>query len=130
MAIGQGIYHGFPTHAFLRPEEMAEGVAGRHRVAVVGGGPMGLTVAAGLARHGVPCVVVEPRDSVSFGSRAACISRRSLEIRESFGVAGPMLAKGLAWTGGGTLLTRRPGPSFPMSPGGEHKDPPKNNSPH
>ena len=65
MAIGQGIYHGFPTHAFLRPEEIAEGVAGRHRVVVVGGGPVGLTVAVGLARHGVPCVVVEPRDSVT-----------------------------------------------------------------
>jgi 3-(3-hydroxy-phenyl)propionate hydroxylase len=124
VAIGQGIYHGFPTHAFLRPEEMAEGVAGRHRVAVVGGGPVGLTVAAGLARHCVPCVVVEPRDSVSFGSRAACISRRSLEIWESFGVAGPMLAKGLAWTGGRSFWRGREVLSFAMPTDGDQKHPP------
>ncbi len=72
----------------------------RHRVAIVGGGPIGLTLALGLARHGVQSVVLEADDTVCVGSRAACISRRSLEIFAALDCAAPMLAKGLAWTGG------------------------------
>ena len=51
-----------------------------HRVAICGGGPVGLATALGLARHGVPSVVLEADDTVCMGSRAICISRRSLEI--------------------------------------------------
>ena len=72
----------------------------RHRVAIVGGGPVGLALALGLARYGVPSVVLEADDTVCVGSRAACISRRSLEILAELGSEAPMLAKGLAWTGG------------------------------
>jgi 3-(3-hydroxy-phenyl)propionate hydroxylase len=72
----------------------------RHAVAIVGGGPIGLTLALGLARYGVPSVVLEADDTVCTGSRAACISRRSLEIFAELGCDAPMLAKGLAWTGG------------------------------
>jgi 3-(3-hydroxy-phenyl)propionate hydroxylase len=74
--------------------------ATRHRVAIVGGGPIGLALALGLARYGVPSVLLEADDTVCVGSRAACISRRSLEIFAALGCAAPMLAKGLAWTGG------------------------------
>ena len=49
-------------------------------VAIVGGGPVGLALALGLAVRGVPSVVLESDDTVCIGSRAACISRRSLEI--------------------------------------------------
>ena len=52
----------------------------RRPVVVVGGGPVGYCTALGLANHGVPVVVLEADDSVCFGSRAICISRRSLEI--------------------------------------------------
>ena len=124
MAIGRSVYHGFPAHPFRRPREMAEGGGSRHPVAVVGGGPVGLTVAAGLARHGVPCALVEPRDVVSFGSRAACISRRSLEIWDSFGVADRMLAKGLAWTGGRSFWRGREVLSFAMPTDADQKHPP------
>jgi len=72
----------------------------RHRAAIVGGGPIGLSLALGLARYGVPSVVLEADDTVCTGSRAACISRRSLEIFAALGCEAPMLAKGLAWTGG------------------------------
>ena len=57
----------------------------RHPVVVVGGGPVGYCTALGLASHGVPVVLLEADDSVCFGSRAICISRRSLEIVERLG---------------------------------------------
>ena len=72
----------------------------RHAVAIVGGGPVGLTLALGLANHGVASVLIEADDSVCFGSRAICISRRSLEIIERIGALPEFLEKGLPWTGG------------------------------
>ena len=69
-------------------------------VAIVGGGPVGLALALGLANWGVRSVVLEADDTVCIGSRAACISRRSLEIADRLGALPAFLAKGLAWTGG------------------------------
>ena len=70
------------------------------QVLIVGAGPVGLAVALGLARYGVRSVLIEADDSVCEGSRAACISRRSLEIMQRLGVADAFLAKGLPWTDG------------------------------
>jgi 3-(3-hydroxy-phenyl)propionate hydroxylase len=72
----------------------------RHRVAIVGGGPIGLALALGLARYGVRSVVIEADDAVSYGSRAACISRRSLEILDRLGAAKAVLKEALPWTAG------------------------------
>ena len=72
----------------------------RHPVVVVGGGPVGYCTALGLANHGVAVVLLEADDSVCFGSRAICISRRSLEIIERLGAVDAFLKTGLAWTGG------------------------------
>jgi 3-(3-hydroxy-phenyl)propionate hydroxylase len=71
-----------------------------HRVAIVGGGPVGLALALGLARHGVASVVLEADDTVCTGSRAICISRRSLQILQRLGALDAFLAKGLPWTTG------------------------------
>ena len=70
------------------------------RVLIAGAGPVGLAVALGLARYGVRSLLIEADDSVCEGSRAACISRRSLEILQRLGVADAVLAKGLPWTDG------------------------------
>jgi 3-(3-hydroxy-phenyl)propionate hydroxylase len=72
----------------------------RHPVVIAGGGPVGMSLALGLANHGVGCVILEADDTVCVGSRAACISRRSLEIIERLGALPAFLAKGLPWTGG------------------------------
>lgn len=72
----------------------------RCTVAIVGGGPVGLACALGLAKQGVASVVIEADDSVCIGSRAACISRRSLEIAGRLGALPAMLARGLPWSGG------------------------------
>ena len=67
----------------------------RHRVAIVGGGPVGLAVALGLANHGIRSVLLEADDSVCHGSGAICISRRSLEIIERLGALDDFLRVGL-----------------------------------
>ena len=71
-----------------------------HAVVISGGGPIGLATALGLAKLGVASVVIEADDSVCEGSRAICVSRRSLHILQRLGVLGAFLAKGLPWTSG------------------------------
>jgi 3-(3-hydroxy-phenyl)propionate hydroxylase len=71
-----------------------------HPVAIAGGGPIGLATALGLAKQGVPSVVIEADNSVCEGSRAICISRRSLQILQRLGVLDAFMAKGLPWTSG------------------------------
>ena len=70
------------------------------RVLVVGGGPVGLTTAALLARQGIASLVIEADKSYCTGSRAICLSRRSLEILDWVGAADAIVSKGLPWTGG------------------------------
>ncbi|MDI3308375.1 MAG: FAD-dependent monooxygenase [Acetobacteraceae bacterium] len=123
MAIGRSVYDDMPRYPFRAPPEL-RGEARRHPVAVLGAGPIGLTLAAGLAHHGIPCVVIEPRDQVSFGSRAICISRRSLEILEDFGVAEGILAQGLPWTDGRSWWREHQVLEFAMPHDADQRHPP------
>jgi 3-(3-hydroxy-phenyl)propionate hydroxylase len=118
MALGRDIYHDLPDYPF-RP--LPPGPQ-RTAVAIVGAGPVGLTLAAGLAAHGIGHVLLEARGSVSFGSRAICLSRRSFEIWRGFGVADRALAKGLPWTGGRSYWRGREVLRFamPAAPGDRH----------
>ena len=54
-------------------------------VVVVGAGPVGMAVALGLAQRGVPVTVLEAATQVSFGSRAICVSRHSMEVADRLG---------------------------------------------
>lgn len=72
-------------------------------IVVVGGGPVGLTVAIDLARHGLRPLLLEAKESVSWSSRAICISRRSQEIFERLGVGPAFAAKALRWSSGRTF---------------------------
>jgi 3-(3-hydroxy-phenyl)propionate hydroxylase len=87
-----------------RTPPLADGAdAATHRVAIAGGGPVGLALALSLAVRGVPSVVLEADSTVCVGSRAICLSRRSLEILGELGALEAHLAKGLAWQGGRTF---------------------------
>src|SRR5512139_226402 len=66
-------------------------------VLIAGAGPVGLTAALELARHGVPCVLLEAEQQVSEGSRAIVFTRRSMEILQQVGVAQRVSAHGLPW---------------------------------
>ena len=74
------------------------------RVLIAGGGPVGLVAALTLAREGIASTVLEADGDVCEGSRAICISRRSLQILARLGVSAPFLAKGLGWTEGRSYL--------------------------
>lgn len=69
-------------------------------VLIVGGGPVGLTLAALLARYGIASLTLEADDGYCSGSRAICISRRSQEILAWTGADAALTATGLPWTGG------------------------------
>ncbi len=74
----------------LSPGDVAEQVP----VVIVGGGPVGLSLALGLAHHGVRSVVIEHDFVTERGSRAFGIWGRTLEIFEDWGVVRPFLDGG------------------------------------
>jgi 3-(3-hydroxy-phenyl)propionate hydroxylase len=101
------------------------GVDARRRpVAVVGAGPVGLTAAIGLALQGVPVVLIEADAGVCSGSRAICISRRSLEIAQRLGALQGFLDVGLPWTGGRSFYREREVLHFTMPSDADQQLPP------
>jgi len=86
-------------HVFATPPEL-NGASRRYPVVIVGAGPVGLATAACLARFGIESVVIEKNRCAGEGSRAICLSRRSLEILDWIGAAEPFVAKGLGWIRG------------------------------
>src|SRR5882757_6099605 len=69
-------------------------------VVIVGGGPVGLALAALLATFGIRSQVIEADDGYCTGSRAICISRRSMEILAWAGADRHVARVGLPWVGG------------------------------
>lgn len=63
-------------------------------VLIVGAGPVGLSLALGLARAGVQSVVIEKNRSTSEKSRAPGIWSRTLEIFDGWGVVDDLMAAG------------------------------------
>jgi 3-(3-hydroxy-phenyl)propionate hydroxylase len=122
-----GAFHYTRYKPWTPPLEQGEGVGvepGRHPVVIAGGGPVGMALALGLANHGVRCVILEADDTVCVGSRAACISRRSLEIMERLGVRDDFMAKGLPWTGGRSFYKTAEVFRFEMPHDAQQKLPP------
>jgi 3-(3-hydroxy-phenyl)propionate hydroxylase len=107
-------YPTFPAPAAPEP---------RHKVAVIGAGPVGLTMALDLAGRGVPCVLLDDNDAVSTGSRAICWAKRSLEIFDRLGVAAPMVAEGVTWRVGRTYHGDAEVFAFDLLPEDGHKLP-------
>lgn len=101
------LYFNYPHYDFVAPPELAGGAL-THDVAIVGGGPVGLTAALELARHGVSSVLLEEKDTVNEGSRAICIARHSLEIMQQLGISDRFVRKGLGWTHGTSYYGTRP----------------------
>jgi 3-(3-hydroxy-phenyl)propionate hydroxylase len=72
-------------------------------VAIVGGGPVGMTAALVLARHGLPSVVLESEQRLlAQGSRSICVQRDVLDIFERLGCGQTMADRGVSWTLGRT----------------------------
>jgi 2-polyprenyl-6-methoxyphenol hydroxylase-like FAD-dependent oxidoreductase len=77
-------------------------------VLVVGAGPVGLTLAAELARHGVRARVIDKLAAPSVFCRAIGVTPRSLEMFEDMGVAREMIDAGLWLDGMRMLLPGQP----------------------
>ena len=115
----------YPHVPKVYPPGKPAGAGSEHTpVLIVGGGPVGLATALGLARHGVRSVLVEADDGVCTGSRAICISRRSLEIIERLGALDGFLAKGLPWAGGRSFYRDEEVLHFSMPQDANQKLPP------
>lgn len=66
-------------------------------IVIVGGGPVGLTLALDLARRGRKVTVLNRLDFIPAGSKAICFSKRTLEIWDRLGVGAAMVKKGVVW---------------------------------
>ncbi|RQO56115.1 FAD-dependent oxidoreductase [Variovorax sp. KBW07] len=119
-----GAFHYTRYKPWTPPLEEGGMEPGRHPVVIAGGGPVGMALALGLANHGVRSVILEADDTVCVGSRAACISRRSLEIMARLGVLPAFMAKGLPWTGGRSFYKTAEVFRFEMPHDAQQKLPP------
>ncbi|MFN4310541.1 MAG: FAD-dependent oxidoreductase [Ferrovibrio sp.] len=106
-----------------RPPQAPPGSTEHCRVAIVGGGPVGLSAALDLAAHGIGCVLLDEEDSVSVGSRAICYAKRTLEIWDRLGVGQRMLDKGVTWQIGKVFHGPHQRYSFDLLPESGHKFP-------
>jgi 3-(3-hydroxy-phenyl)propionate hydroxylase len=86
--------------AWKRSADQDAAQPARHRVVVIGAGPVGLTLAIDLAQRGVPVLVLDSDCRLSTGSRAICFAKRTLEIWDRLGVGDAMGAKGVRWNVG------------------------------
>ncbi len=110
-----------PRYPFrpLRPGQRGA----HHPVIVVGGGVVGLTVALDLARRGIAVLLLDEDDTVSFGSRAICWSKRSLEIYDRLGLGQRLVEKGVTWNHGKVFHRERLLYGFDLLPEEGHARP-------
>ncbi|MFO1036250.1 MAG: FAD-dependent oxidoreductase [Geminicoccaceae bacterium] len=112
----------FPRPYSRSPDQDAKAPV-RHDVIIVGGGPVGLAMAADLGVRGIACVIVDGKAAIGEGSRGLCYAKRTLEILDRLGVGERCVAKGVTWQLGkvfrGTDLLYQ----FNLQPEGGHKMP-------
>ena len=88
----------------------------RNAVPVVGAGPVGLTMAAELARHGVRSRLIDRAAKPLPFCRAIGVTPRTLEVWEDMGVARTMIDRGLWLTGMRSIIAGQPAQDFIAPP--------------
>jgi 3-(3-hydroxy-phenyl)propionate hydroxylase len=99
-AVAQRYDLAFTLYPYARSPDQDRADPAHHTVIVVGGGPIGLATALDLGRRGVPVLLLDDHEGVGAGSRAICFAKRTLEICDRLGAAGPMMDKGVVWNVG------------------------------
>ncbi|MGB3316391.1 MAG: FAD-dependent oxidoreductase [Albidovulum sp.] len=112
-----------PLYPYARSADQDAPAPVRHPVVIIGAGPVGLTAAIDLARSGVPVVVLDDNDKVSFGSRAICFAKRPLEILDRLGCGQEMVDKGVVWNTGKVFFQDRKVYDFNLLPEDGHRRP-------
>lgn len=105
-----------PLYAYEASPDQSAHTPVRHKVIVVGAGPVGLAAAIDLAQQGVEVLVLDDNDKVSFGSRAICFAKRPLEILDRLGCGQPMVDKGILWNKGKVFFDERKVYDFDLQP--------------
>ncbi|MCS6932628.1 MAG: FAD-dependent oxidoreductase [Acetobacteraceae bacterium] len=112
-----------PRYPAVVPAAVRSGRPEHRQVAIVGAGLVGLTLALDLASHGIPSVVLDEDDTVSFGSRAICFAKRTLEIYGRLGLGRRMLEKGITWKTGRVFHRDTEAYAFDLLPEEGHEYP-------
>ena len=112
----------YKPYAYVPPPALT-GPEPRHKVAIVGAGPIGLAMGIELANHGVAAVVLDDNNVVSVGSRAICWSKRSLEILDRLGIGERSVTIGVTWKVGRTFHRTEEVFNYDLLPEDGHKMP-------
>ncbi|MFN3955030.1 MAG: FAD-dependent oxidoreductase [Pararhodobacter sp.] len=87
----------YRAYPYEKSADQASARPMRHKVVVVGGGPVGLALALDLGLKGVPVLVLDDHEGIGMGSRAICFAKRPLEILDRLGCGEPVVEKGVIW---------------------------------
>jgi 3-(3-hydroxy-phenyl)propionate hydroxylase len=115
--------HTYPKFAYRGPADLLAGAPQRRPLVVIGAGPVGLAAAIDARLQGLEVLLFDEEDSVSFGSRAVCYAKRSLEILDRLGVGDELVDKGVSWNVGRTFLREEEVYRFDLVPEPGHKRP-------
>jgi 3-(3-hydroxy-phenyl)propionate hydroxylase len=115
--------YAFEQFEYVQTEEQKTGTVKRHPVVVVGAGPIGLTAALDFAHQGIPTVICDDNNQVSYGSRAVCYAKRPLEIWDRLGCGERMIDKGVVWKLGKVFRENELVFEFDLLPEADHKVP-------
>ena len=115
--------YAYPRFEYKPPSDLKSDPPQRRPLVIVGAGPVGLAAAIDARLQGLPVVVFDEDDTVSFGSRAVCYAKRALEILDRLGVGDPLCDKGVSWNVGRTFFRDEEVYRFDLLPEPGHKRP-------
>ena len=112
-----------PLYPYELSADQSAVKAVHHPVVIIGAGPVGLCAAIDLAQRNIPVLVVDDNDKVSFGSRAICFAKRTLDICDRLGIGEGLVEQGVQWNLGKVFFDDRKVYEFNLLAQDGHKNP-------